>query len=100
MLFFFLLNLDNEYHNVRSITVEQKKSEVNINLTGKLESSDIRKLAGAAFQTADVLDKQSKKIESKVIDVIEGELIDVPPEDIKQISSDINNKFLESIVDE
>lgn len=100
MLFFFLLNLDNEYHNVKSITVEQKNSEVNINLTGKLESSDIRKLAGAAFATADGLDKQSKKIESKVIDDVDGELIDVPAEDIKQVSSDINNKFLESIVDE
>jgi len=54
----------------------------------------------AAFKAADGLDKQSNIIEGKVIDAIDGELIDIPAEDIKQISSDINNKFLESIVDE
>ncbi len=102
MLFFFLLNLDNEYHNVRSITIEQTKKEVNINLTGKLESSDIRKLAGAAFKTADGLDKQTKIIESKVIDgEFNNDSISVARcADVVKISSDINNKFLESIIDE
>ena len=67
LLVFFLLNLTNEYHNVKSITVEQTNREVNINLTGKLESSDIRKLAGAAFKTADNIDHHTKVIESEVV---------------------------------
>ncbi|KKM92640.1 hypothetical protein LCGC14_1216350, partial [marine sediment metagenome] len=66
MLMFFLLNLSDDYHNTRSITIDQTKKQINVNITGKLESSDIRKLAGAAFQTADALDKKSKVIESKI----------------------------------
>lgn len=104
LLMFFLLNLSDEYHNVRSITVEQTKREVNINITGKLESSDIRKLAGAAFKAADGLDKKTKVIESKVVDTIDGEFNNdsIPPKDadIVKVSSDLNNKFLESILDD
>lgn len=74
LLQFFLLNLSNEYKNTKSITVEQKKSEVNINLTGQLESSDIKKLAGAAFKHAEKMETQKKIIDSKVIDVIEGDI--------------------------
>ena len=100
LLFFFLINLDNEYHSINSLKIEQTKKNLNVNITGNLESGDIRKLAGAAFQEADAIDKRTKKVESKVIEVIDGELIDAPAEGIKQVSSEINNKFLESIVDE
>ena len=105
MLFFFLLNLDNEYHNVRSIQIEQTKKQINVNITGQLESSDIRKLAGAAFKTADSMDKHTKVIESKVVDVIDGEFssdnISVPRcVDGDKISSDLNKEFLESIIDD
>ena len=104
LLMFFLLNLSDEYHNVRSIQIDQTKKQINVNITGKLESSDIRKLAGAAFQTADSMDKHTKVIESKIIDVIDGEFNNdsIPPKDadIVKVSSDVNKDFLESIVDE
>ncbi|KKN51305.1 hypothetical protein LCGC14_0624130 [marine sediment metagenome] len=105
LLMFFLLNLSNEYHNVRSIQVEQTKKQINVSITGHLESADIRKLAGAAFKTADTLDKKTKVIESKVVDVIDGEFnndsISVPRcADIIKVSSDVNDEFLESILDE
>ena len=104
MLMFFLLNLSDDYHNTRSITIDQTKKQINVNITGKLESSDIRKLAGAAFQTADALDKKSKVIESKIVDVIDGEFNSdsIPPKnaDSVKISSDVNKEFLESIVDD
>lgn len=94
LLMFFLLNLSDEYHNVKSIQIDQTKKQINVNITGQLESSDIRRLAGAAFQTADALDKKTKVIESKVVDVIDGEFIG------EKISSDLNSKFLESIIDD
>ncbi len=100
LLMFFLLNLSDEYHNVKSVTIEQTKKQINVNITGQLESSDIRKLAGAAFQTADALDKKSKVIESKVVEVLDGELIEGPAESVEQISSKDNADFLESIIDE
>ncbi|KKM63698.1 hypothetical protein LCGC14_1508840, partial [marine sediment metagenome] len=104
MLMFFLLNLSDEYHNTRSITIDQTKKQINVNITGKLESSDIRKLAGAAFKTADIIDKRTKVIESKIIDVVDGEFNNDsnPQKDavIVKVSSDANNEFLESILDE
>ena len=104
MLFFFLLNLDNEYKNVKSVTIEQTKKQVNVNITGTIESADIRKLAGAAFKTADIIDKRTKVIESKVVDIIDGEFNkdSIPPKDavIVKVSSDANDEFLESILNE
>ena len=104
LLMFFLLNLSDEYHNVRSVQIEQTKKQINVNITGNLESSDIRKLAGAAFQTADALDKKPKVIGSKVVSMIDGEFNNdsIPPKDadIVKVSSDLNNKFLESIIDD
>ena len=104
LLMFFLLNLSDEYHNVKSVHIEQTKKQVNVNITGQLESSDIRKLAGAAFQTADSMDQKTKVIESKIVDVIEGEFNSdsIPPKDADsvKISSDLNKEFLESIIDD
>ena len=81
MLIFFLLNLSDEYKNVKSVTIEQTRKQVNVNITGKLESADIRKLAGAAFTEADRIDRKKKTVESNVVDVIDGEFItdSVPP---------------------
>ena len=104
LLMFFLLNLSDEYKNVKSVTIEQTRKQVNVNITGTLESSDIRKLAGAAFKTADIIDKRTKVIESKIIDVVDGEFNNDsnPQKDavIVKVSSDANNEFLESILDE
>lgn len=104
MLIFFLLNLSKEYHNIRSIQIDQTKKQINVSITGQLESGDIRKLAGAAFQTADSMDQKTKVVESKVVDVIDGEFNNdsIPPKDadIVKVSSDLNSEFLESIVDD
>jgi len=105
LLMFFLLNLSDEYRNVKSVTIEQTKKQINVNITGQLESSDIRKLAGAAFKTADNMDQKTKVVESKIVDVIDGEFISdnhsVPCSVVdEKISSDLNNEFLESILDE
>ena len=99
LLMFFLLNLSDEYHNTRSIQIEQTKKQINVSITGQLESSDIRKLAGAAFQEADRIDKNTKVIESKIIDVVDGGKNIEPPVNVVA-SSKLNDDFLESIVDE
>ncbi len=91
MLMFFLLNLSDEYHNTKSIQIEQTKKQFNVNITANLESSDIKKLAGAAFKVADGLDKQIKRVESTVV---EAEVIKEPD------SSVANSEFLENILDE
>lgn len=100
LLMFFLLNLSDEYHNTRSIQIEQTKKQINVSITGQLESSDIRKLAGAAFKEADRIDKHTKVIESKIIDNIDGDENINPAEVNVRISNDINKNFLESIIDE
>ena len=42
LLLFFLINLTDEYHNVKSIYVEQTNKNLNVNITVNLESEDIR----------------------------------------------------------
>lgn len=105
LLQFFLLNISDEYKNQKTLRIEETKKSINLNITGHLESTDIRKLAGAAFKTADKMDKETKRIESKVIDVVEGETCDVkrmPPATVSdtRIDSKLNDKFLESIGDD
>lgn len=106
LLQFFLLNLTDEYRNTKSITIEETKRVTNVNITGVLESSDIRKLAGAAFKTADSMDKETKRVESKVVDVIDGEVQDVssigPPVvgNTLKVDNKLNDEFLESISDD
>ena len=90
LLMFFLLNLSDEYHNIRSIQIEQTKKQINVNITGQLESSDIRKLAGAAFKEADRVDQKTKKVESIVI---EAEVVEPGK------SKEANDIFLESLID-
>ena len=90
LLMFFLLNISDEYHNVKSIQIEQTKKNLNVNITGTLESSDIRKLAGAAFKEADRVERATKKIESRVI---EAETVKEPN------SNTANSEFLESVLD-
>jgi len=74
LLLFFLINMDRqvgagEWKNVKSIEVEQRKTVTNVNLTGQIESTDIRRLAGAAAKIADDQDRIVKTIESEVTDV-------------------------------
>ena len=74
LLLFFLINMDRqvgagEWKNVKSIEVEQRKTVTNVNLTGRIESTDIRRLAGAAAKIADDQDRIVKTIESEVTDV-------------------------------
>jgi hypothetical protein len=105
LLQFFLLNLTDEYRNTKSITIEETKKTLNVNITGVLESSDIRKLAGAAFETADCMDKETKRIESKVVDVIDGEVRgknDIPPAIVvdTKVDNKLNDEFLEGLEDD
>ena len=106
LLMFFLINIDRgigEWKNIKSIEIEQKKTTTNINITANLESSDIRKLAGAAFTEADRIDRKKKTVESNVVDVIDGEFVadSVPPKnaDSEKVSSTVNSEFLESLTD-
>ncbi len=69
LLIFFLINMargSGEWSNVKSVEVTEKKQNLNINLTGVIESDTIRKLAGAALKQADEIDKQPI-IEAEVI---------------------------------
>ncbi len=69
LLIFFLINMargSGEWSNVKSIEVTEKKQNLNINLTGQIESDVIRKLAGAAIKQADAQDK---------LPIIEAEVI-------------------------
>ncbi len=106
LLQFFLLNLTDEYTNTKTIRIDETKKNINLNITGHLESSDIRKLAGAAFKTADDMDKSTKRVESKIIDVVADEVCDDssigPPVvgDTAKVDSKLNDKFLESINDD
>ncbi len=71
MLIFFLINMDRgegNWKNVKSVEIEQKKQNVNINLTGEIEASTIKALAGAAIKEADKMEKETKVVRSVVID--------------------------------
>jgi hypothetical protein len=73
LLLFFLINMDRgqgNWKNVKSIEIEQKKTVTNVNLTGQIESTDIRRLAGAAAKIADDQDmiSHTKQIDSVVKD--------------------------------
>ena len=70
LMMFFLINLDRgqgNWKNIKSVEIDNKKSEVTINLTGHLESGDIKKLAGAAFKQADQMEREAKKPEHNSI---------------------------------
>jgi hypothetical protein len=71
LLLFFLINMDRgqgNWKNVKSIEIEQKKTVTNVNLTGQIESTDIRRLAGAAAKLADEEDRKPKLIDSVATD--------------------------------
>lgn len=70
LLIFFLINMargSGEWKNVKSIEVTEKKQNLNITLTGQIESDTIRKLAGAAIKQADAMEKQPI-IEAKIVE--------------------------------
>ena len=73
LLIFFLINMDRgegNWKNTKSIEVEQKRKNVNINLTGEIEASTIRELAGAAIKQAERManDTGTKTVRSVAID--------------------------------
>lgn len=104
LLMFFLMNMSNEWHNTKQIAIEQTQKQINVNITAELESDDIRMLAGAAFDTANDMDKKVKVVESKIIDVIEssegGESIPPTVAFDTLVDVDSNKDFLESINDD
>ena len=78
LLIFFLINMSRgsgEWSNVKSIEVTEKRQNLNINLTGQIESDTIRKLAGAAIKQADSMDRKDKLpvIEAEVVDAKTGD---------------------------
>lgn len=69
LLIFFLLNLSDEYHNVKQVEVNETRRNVTVNVTGELESEQIKKLAGAAIGVANRLEHDRKVVGSEIIDV-------------------------------
>lgn len=68
LLTFFLINMcPEEFSNTKTINVNETKKSMNLELTGTIESDQIKEFAGKLLVAADKLDK-SKKVESKVID--------------------------------
>lgn len=72
LLLFFLINMgrqtgDNDWKNVKSIEVEQRKTIIHADLSGHIESKDIMRLAGAAAKLADE-GRKPKLIESVATD--------------------------------
>lgn len=68
LLQFFLINMcPEEYSNTKTINVNETKKNLNLELSGTIESDQIREFAGKLLNAATKLDK-TKKVESKVID--------------------------------
>ncbi len=69
LLTFFLINMcPEEYSNTKTINVNETKKSLNLELTGTIESDQIKDFAGKLLMAADKLDK-TKQVDSKVIDV-------------------------------
>ena len=68
LLIFFLLNLSEEYHNTKQVEVNQTTRNLDLKITGELESDQIKKLAGAAISKANQMERQIKQVESDIID--------------------------------
>ena len=68
LLTFFLINMcPEEFSNTKTINVNETKKSMNLELTGTIESDQIKDFAGKLLQAADKLDK-AKKVEGKFID--------------------------------
>lgn len=68
VLAFMLVNMDPEnFSHTKHVTVDQTNKTLNLELTGQIESKQIKEFAGKLLEAADKLDKK-KKVESVVID--------------------------------
>ena len=68
LLTFFLVNMDSEnFSFTKNIKVDQTTKTTSLELTGQIESDQIRDFAGKLLAAADKQDKV-KKVESEVID--------------------------------
>lgn len=68
LLIFFLINMSGgEFKNVRNVEINEKSSNLNVDITGQLESDQIRQLAGKLNTLAKNKDK-TKQVMSKTID--------------------------------
>jgi len=69
LLQFFLTNMDPEnFTFTKNIKIDQTNKPMNLELTGQIESKQIKEFAGKLLAAADKLDKK-KKVKSTVIDV-------------------------------
>lgn len=68
LLTFFLVNMDKEnFSFTKHVTVDQTNKTLNLELTGQIESKQIKEFAGKLLEAADKLDKK-KKVESVTVD--------------------------------
>jgi len=67
LLQFFLINMSPDFTNTRTVNINEKRENLDFQITGQIESDTIRDFAGALIEQANVADKR-KKVESKVIE--------------------------------
>jgi len=68
LLMFFLTNMaPDEFSHTKNIKIDETKKNLNLQLTGEIESDMIRMFAGKLLEAADKADKK-KKVEAKVIE--------------------------------
>jgi len=65
LLQFFLINMSPDFTNTRTVNINENKKNLDIKITGQIESDTIRDFAGKLLAEADEADK--KKVESRVI---------------------------------
>jgi len=67
LLQFFLINMSNEFTNTKNINIQETRKNLDVQITGQIESDTIRDFAGKLLAQADAADKK-KKVESKVVE--------------------------------
>lgn len=72
LLTFFLVNMDPDtFSFTKHVKIDETKKSPNLELTGQIESKQIKEFAGKLLEAADKLDK-TKKVESKVIETTQS----------------------------
>jgi len=67
LLQFFLINMSDSFTNTKNINITENSKNLDIKITGQIESDMIREFAGKLLAEADEADKK-KKVESKVVE--------------------------------
>ena len=67
LLQFFLINMSDSFTNTKNVNITENKKVVSLELTGRIESDQIRDFAGRLLKQAEKQDK-IKTVESKVTD--------------------------------